>query len=225
MRIGIYGKTPESTAQLRKEIERQGFRFTKKKPDIIITYGGDGTFLWAEREAPGIPKALFRFSKICKQCHNLPIEHALGLLKKGKYHIEEHHKLEARAKGKRLLAVNDIVLRNAIPTHAVRFTIWVDDRQIDDELIGDGVVVATPYGGSGYFHSITRKIFAKGFRIAFNNLTTEHSPMFLRKEVRIKITRGSAVLSADNNPTLISLRPGDEVVINPSKSVARIIRF
>ncbi len=227
MRIAIYGKTPESKAQLEKSIKKAGFTYTEKNPDIVISYGGDGTFLWAERKYPGIPKALFRYSKICKKCHNLPINHALALLKKRKYKIASHSKLEARVNNTTLLATNDVIIRNALPTHAIRFLVTINGKQINGELIGDGIVIATTFGSTAYFHSITRQTFNKGIGIAFNNTTVSQSPVFLPEKTRIKftLTRGEAVVVADNEPRMIVLKPGKSVAITTSKKKAKLISF
>jgi NAD+ kinase len=225
-KIAIYGKTPESKTQLLKSVKKSGFTYDEKKPDLVISYGGDGTFLWAERKYPGVPKALFRYSNVCKKCHNLPINHALELLKKKKYKIVSQDKLEARINNTTLIGTNDIVIRNAMPTHAIRFTLKIDGKQTNGEFIGDGIVVSTSFGSTGYFHSITRKKFKKGIGIAFNNTTSEHAPIQLQKGIiELTVTRGEAFAVADNEPRMIILTPGKKIKIKTSRKKARIISF
>ncbi|MEM3154515.1 MAG: hypothetical protein QW165_03035 [Candidatus Woesearchaeota archaeon] len=227
MKVAIYGKTPEKKAELFKAVRNAGFIYDEKKPDIVISYGGDGTFLWAERKYPGIPKALFRYSTICKKCHNLPIEHALTLIKKEKYRIAEHTKLQAKIGKTILIGTNDIIIRNAMPTHAIRFIIRINGKQIDGEFIGDGIVAATPFGSTAYFHSITRTTFKKGIGMAFNNTTIAKKPMFLPEKTRIQfaLKRGEAFVVADNEPRTIILTPGKKITITASTKKARIIEF
>jgi len=227
MKISIFGKTPESKSQLLRAVKNAGFVYDEKKPDIIISYGGDGTFLWAEREYPGVPKVLFRYSKICKKCHDLPIEHALKLLKKKKYKIKEHNKLQAKLYKRTLYAANDITIRNAVPTHAIRFKLLINNKQYKDEFIGDGLVIATTFGSTGYFESITRKNFKKGMGIAFNNTVVSQKPLILPKDTKIKviITRGEAIVAADNEPKLHLLVGGKSITINTSKKKIKIISF
>ena len=225
--VAIYGKTPEKTARLRKELKEHGFTFDARKPNLVISYGGDGTFLRAERKYPGIPKALFRFSKICKKCHDFPIDHAIELLKKRKFTLSTHNKLEATAGKHKLLAVNDVIIRNKDVTQALRFTLTVNGKQIDDEFLGDGIVVATTFGSTGYFYSITRKTFSKGIGLAFNNPVKKQSPLFLKDNARIvlKVTRGEAVLAIDNGPQRITVKEGKLIHINVSRKKTKLISF
>lgn len=227
MKLAIFGKTTQSKARLRKETERFGFAYDEKKPDIVISYGGDGTFLRSEREYPAVPKALFRYSKICKKCHDLPIEHALELLKRKKYHVVENMTLDAIIGTRRFVAVNDVTIRNAEPTHALRFTITVDGKKLPHEYIGDGVVVSTPHGSSAYFHSITRKNFSSGIGVAFNNTTDEHAPLLLdeRKKIVVAITRGIAHVCVDNNPEVLTVKKGTTINIQVGKQKSKLVLF
>ena len=227
MKLAIFGKTTQSKTQLRKEAAGFGFTYDEKKPDVVISYGGDGTFLRSERKYPSIPKALFRFSKICKKCHNLPIEHALELLKKGKYRIIKNSTLIARAGQEKFIAANDITIRNAEPTHALRFTLEINGKQIPRDYIGDGIVVATPHGSSGYFHSITRKEFSSGIGLAFNNTTIEHQPLFLTEKdsIVLTITRGFAHVCSDNNSAVLRVKEGTRISIQTGKQKSKIIVF
>lgn len=227
MKIAIFGKTPQSKAQLRKEVEAFGFTYNEKKPDVVISYGGDGTFLRSERAYPGVVKSLFRYSKICKKCHDLPIEHALQLLKKKKYHVVENLTLSAAVDERRFTAVNDLTIRNAEPTHALRFTITVNGKRLPHEYIGDGVVIATPHGSSAYFHSITRRNFNAGIGVAFNNTTEEHAPLLLdeRKKIVVTITRGFAHICSDNDPEVLTVTRGTKITIQRGKQKSKVVVF
>jgi len=227
MKIAIFGKTPESKAQLNKAVKKSGFIYDEKKPDLIISYGGDGTFLWAERKYPGVPKVLFRFSKICNKCHNLPVEHALALLKKKKYKIKEHTKLQGKLYKTTTYATNDITIRNAVPTHAIRFELYLNGKKYKEEFIGDGLVIATTFGSTGYYESITRKNFKKGIGIAFNNTTTKQKHLVVpeKTKIKVKITRGEALVATDNEPKLHLLIGGKSITITKSKKKAKLVSF
>jgi NAD+ kinase len=103
----------------------------------------------------------------------------------------------------------------------------VNGKNIGKEIIGDGVIISTPFGSTGYYRSITDGIFEVGIGVAFNNSTEQVDHMVLREdsEVEIRIMRGPAVAYADNNEQEISLKAGDKIVIRKSDEVARIIKF
>lgn len=227
MKLTVYGKTPESKTELKHAVKTAGFVYDDTKPDIVISYGGDGTFLKAEQKYPSVPKVLFRYSKICKKCHNLPINHALQLLKKKQYCVNVHNKLKTRIGKTTLYATNDIVVRNINPLHAIRFTLRVNGKPRDGEFIGDGIIASTPFGSTGYYYSATGKTFKKGIGLAFNNTTQKHKPLVLPENAKVKLTltRGDAHVAADNNPALKILKEGKSITINQSKQHARIISF
>ncbi|MDP6460534.1 MAG: hypothetical protein QGH59_02055, partial [Gemmatimonadota bacterium] len=124
-------------------------------------------------------------------------------------------KIRAEALGQSRVSLNDIMVHNANPTSGVRYRVWVDDREFGDEIVGDGVVVATPFGSSGYYRSITGGIFRIGLGLAFNNSTEQMDHIVLPESsvIRVRITRGPAMVASDNHPNTIPLERDDEVVI------------
>lgn len=227
-RVAVYGKTELGKTKLVAAAERYGFAFVEpnRKPDVIISYGGDGTLLRSERLFPGIPKVPVRDSEVCKLCHDEPVSHILDRLHRRLYRVREAPKLEARLGAQRLLGMNDIVVRNKEPTHALRFRLWVNAKPMDGVLIGDGIVVATRIGSTGYFHSVARRTFSRGIGLAFNNLTTPVAHRVLPSNARLKlrIIRGTAHLVADNDPNVLTVREGMTITIAASRQRARIIR-
>lgn len=225
MKLLLFGKNAQN---IKETVKRFGFEVVEKDPDVAISYGGDGTLLSAEREFPGIPKLPIRDSLKCIKCPEHTNEVLLENLKKGSLKLEEYPKLAARFEGINLLALNDIVLRNATPVHAVRFNITKNDQLINGELIiGDGVVFSTPFGSTGYFKSITRKSFDKDFAVAFNNTTELIDPVSFQEGdlIRVKIIRGPATLSEDNNKALYELTNDSEIEVSPSSEKARIYQL
>jgi NAD+ kinase len=221
----IYAKNPEKGERVKTDVEKQGFVYTRNEPDFIITVGGDGTFLEAERDSPGIPKLLVRDSLICFKCHDEPLDEMLEIIQSGNSRIEEIIKLEVIHKDEPLLAVNDMILRNENPTRAIRFKVSLDGEIVDENAIGDGVVVATPFGATGYYRSVTRSTFEEGIGIAFNNPTQEKDPLVMaeKSEVMIEITRGPGQLAVDNNPKILRVEEGDRLLVRKASTVARLL--
>lgn len=222
MKVALFGKNSDSIRHLIPEF---GLELVEDKPEVIISYGGDGTLLSAERKYPGIPKLPIRDSKVCKKCSLHTTEHLLQELAGEKIKLEIFPKLEAKFAGVDILALNDLVIRNSTPMHALRFRVYINGKLIKPELIiGDGIVFTTVFGSSGYYKSITRKTIDQDFAMAFNNTTEEIEPVGFSKrdETKIEIVRGPGTLSSDNNPKLFTLKEGDEVKISPSNHNAQI---
>ena len=198
-----------------------------KNPEVVASYGGDGTFMKAENEFPGIPKFALKKSKICKKCADLPNEEILRKVFEGEYSVEKEIKLESIYKGKRIVGLNEIIIHNHDPRKAIRYEVFVNDRKIDKEIIGDGVVISTPYGSTGYYLSVTDGTFEVGIGLAFNNSTEQSKHMVLKddSEVKIRILRGPAMAYADNNKLEIPLNDGEEIVVSKSKDTACLIKI
>ncbi len=227
MKIHIFGKDTNEIERLKKELG-EGFEYSEESPDLVICYGGDGTFLIAERVFPGVPKIFLKGSEVCNKGHDINIREALKDYQKGNYKIEKIRKLKAvwsgRFETRALVGTNDVIVRNSLPTEAVRFKVSINGKNIGS-FIGDGLVVSTAYGSGGYFSSIARENFENGIGIAFSNITEETEPIYLSgdKKIEIEIIRGPAVLVADNNRDFVNLENGDKIMVEQTDEVARRI--
>lgn len=221
MKVLIHGKNLEGIEPLVKKL---GFEIVQKDPELIIAYGGDGTLLSSERLYPGIPKLPMRNSAVCKKCLKHHEQTVLELLQKGKLKQKEYRKLQTSVLFKDLFALNDFVIRNGSPIHTIRFKVSVNGKSTK-LLIGDGVVISTPWGSTGYFKSITGKDFDKGYALAFNNTTEKANLLYLKNSdiVSFQIIRGKATLSWDNNPDIFNIDEASELKFSLSDKVAKIL--
>jgi NAD+ kinase len=207
-----------------------GFSIVTENPDLVASFGGDGTLILSEHLYPGIHKIVLRDSAICKMCKfgsgNHENKEVLSRVRDGKFHIAEVWKLEARANGKLLIGLNDITVHNTDPRHGIRYKITVDGSMELHEVIGDGVVVATPFGSTWYYRSITDSYFETGIGLAFNNSTeqADHVVLAEQRTIVVKITRGPANIYADNQDEVIALETGESVTIKTAEDPARIVR-
>lgn len=225
MNIAIVSKFDQTDPKILEHVSVAGLSVTDQNPDVVLCHGGDGTLLIAERKYPGVPKLLIKNSAICKKCVNYTIEDALAAIRKKSFKTEDLIKIKAQVGNKHLLGVNDIVVRNTLPIHALRFELTLDGEKFEQELIGDGIVVATPFGAGAYYYSIAKRGFNKGLGLAFNNLTTDmdHFNFEDTKLVEITVNRGDAIVIADNNPETITVKPGDKILIRKAEETAKII--
>ena len=212
--------------EIRIMLEHAGFSVVDANPDIVVSYGGDGTLMRAEAAWPGVPKLILKGSSICKLCNAFPNEEVLRRVAAGEYHIRDVWKLEAVAGAVTMIGLNDIVIHNEDPRRAIRYRLAIAGQgDAGHEIIGDGIVVATPFGSTGYYRSITHSFFELGLGLAFNNSTERFDHMVLRDDAVITATilRGPALVYADNHVGGMALREGDSVTIRRSEAAAHII--
>ena len=220
MKVTVFGNNKAKAEELLKKL---GFELVQDNPEFVVSYGGDGTFMKSEFAYPGIPKIILKDSSICKVCSTLSNEEVLAKVREGSYEIKPLIKLEATANGQTIAGINDVIVHNSDPRHGIRYQLWTDKRQLGDTIIGDGVVVATPFGSTAYYRSITDSFFETGIGLAFNNSTeqSDHIVLDENRAIKIKINRGPAVVYADNQEEHLILKEGDEVTIKKSVSVAQ----
>jgi NAD+ kinase len=218
---------------LEKGLKQNGFTLDKLKPDIVISFGGDGSALFAEQLYPGIPRLMIKHSKVCETCNAGSVHEFSPIfekLKKKQYKVVKKIKLEGivgNDQKKMLVGLNEVNIAHAVPIKAIRFDVFVDNKLVAADLIGDGVVIATPYGSTAYFKAITGRTFSKGIGIAFNNVNQNIKYRFAPEsaEIKVKLRRGPALMCADNNTTMVPLRNEDIITVRKSKEKAKIIEL
>lgn len=224
MKVLLFGNNSNELEPLVKSFD---FEITKTNPDLIISFGGDGTLLSCERQYPSVPKLPIRNSKFCNKCPKHPDQEILEKLQNNQLELKEYKKLETevineqvRAFGtEKFYGLNDFVVRNSDATHTIRFKI--NNSKL---LIGDGIVISTPFGSTGYYKSITRETFDTGFGVAFNNITEKVNPMILENKdsITFQLKRGKATLSFDNSPDIFTINEGSQLTFKLSDQVAKI---
>ncbi len=226
MRLRIFGLERQKLMDFIQEHHPE-FEIVESDPDVVVCFGGDGTLLFGERQFPGIPKIMIRNSQVCANCAELGKDVVLRLLHEGRYTVVEHLKLEGHANGQHLIALNDIVVAHPQVNGTLRAKVRINRRPYGDAILGDGIVVSTPVGSTGYYQSITRSHFQSGIGIAFNNAVNIVSHLVLDENthLEVEVIRGPGVVAADNDETQIPLETGDHAEIYRSAEKARLIRF
>jgi len=222
VRIAICGRNLDD---LRRHLAAFPVEVDPANPELVISYGGDGSLLGAEREFPGVPKCPLRDSRSTPQCPQHREASVLGQLFEGRLARSVMGKLQAIRDGRRLVALNDISINRFSVASAVRYRLWLDDELYATQVVGDGLVVATPFGSTGYYRSITHSLFRIGIGLAFNNSTEPINHLVIgdRSRIRVQIVRGPALLAADNDPAHLRLEKGDTVEIARDESNAVLV--
>ena len=234
MRIALYGA---EARELEPEVEKHAnLVLAEDEFDAIVSYGGDGTLLSAELRWPGIPKVPIKNSRRGVRCmaHSpcMVIERlAAGGLVRAEYmklECELHH-VDQPDPICYLTAMNEFNVHMGHINSAVRFTLKLDDELYEDgrEIIGDGLVISTPFGSTAYFNHITRGVFHAGMGIAFKAPAeqTNHLVVADTVEAVVAITRGPAILGFDNSPDYFNLQEGDSFTVRKHPHPATLLTW
>lgn len=212
------------------------YQVVDRDPELVICYGGDGTLLSAEHEWPGVTKLPIRNSRRGIRCIPHPPDQVIERLAKNRLTRNAFIKIGCRVfrdstpmPKRTLTAMNEFNVHMGNINSAVRFKVWINDEAFADEaeIIGDGVVVSTPFGSTAYFNQITRGVFHAGLGIAFKNTTelTSHLVVPDNVTIRVLITRGPAVLAHDNCPEYVDLEEGDRLILAKHEYPATILTW
>lgn len=226
MKFFIVAKNDAVIPDFKKEIIKKGHKYSKESPDIILSLGGDGTFLVAENKYPEIPKIIIRDSEVCNKITIDKFNKIIDALQnKSNYILTEFSKIESTFKNENYFATNDFIIRNKNQQEAIRFRVKINNIPYKDEFIGDGVVISTTFGSTGYFFAITKRYFKKGIGLAFNNVNRDLWDLVVKdnSKIEILITRGDALFTTDNQRKSQTLKTGDKILIKESKKIARLI--
>lgn len=211
-------------------ISREGYELVEKSPELVVCYGGDGTVLYSERVFPGVPKLCLRKHAGCKTCvydvKDLPT--LLGKIKAGKYRLLEEMKLVMSFKNYERHALNEVQLHNRNPAKAIRFSLSVQNGELRtyESVVGDGVVISTPFGSRAYYYSVGGTPFDEGIGIAFNNPHNLRVKPFVVDEnsvIRVRVIREEGYIIVDNDENFIEVGKDDEFVVRKSKQKARFV--
>ncbi len=217
LRVLVYGRNLEDLLPLLKQFPVE---LVQENPDLVISHGGDGSLLGAERLYPGIPKCPIRDRKQNPKC---PQHSEIDILKKlFKGELEQHRLGKLRAKivgGSVLEGMNDLVLSRELVACAIRYRVWINGQLLRSQVVSDSLVIATPFGSTGYFQSITHGNFQSGIGLAFNNAMdgANFTVLPAQTKITVQILRGPALLVADNNPDMLTLKDNDSIQVRLSK--------
>ncbi len=234
-----------------KETIRKYFNLDEKKPDVIVTLGGDGTIFRAAKEysnASILPITKLSFGAL-SQLEESDVLMALKKIDRGEYNIEEVMRLEAEYKDFKTWGINDIVIyRNDENTN--KFRVFSNGKDIfEDELSGDGIIVATPYGSTGYSQAAGGPILEgneKMFVVTPICSKYFNKRLVIKNRNVMKVVEGSKLLPDDKEIVIkffrdiknkivpdgrkedrayIDIKVGDEVIIRRAKENTKFVKF
>lgn len=126
--------------------------------DIIVCLGGDGTFLRVARKVylRNIPMLGINLGSLgfLTEVDRNEIDIAVDCLISGDFKIEERMMLEAviKSKGRVIgqdIALNDVVVARGAVSRILNIRTYINDTFVDN-FPGDGLIVSSPTGSTGY---------------------------------------------------------------------------
>lgn len=247
-------KVPRGSVE--KVVRDAGMEITSKSPDIGVVVGGDGVFSRFGRTESmpllfvGVRSGSATGSKAYLASvffDELP--RALARIAAGRYRVKRSRRLEVRKGGRSLGTVyTDIYLQRGAESNCIRYRVKVwGRRSFEEAAIGDGVVVTTAAGSTGYYsylekvkgselnpsgHSILREgqvgvcHIVPTFSSRFG--TGEHPlryslPWGTRVEISITRPADARLYGVGSGRGGIRVRAHEKIVILPSEMTTRTI--
>ena len=209
-----------------------------EKPDVIVSFGGDGTLLLGARYAIeyDIPLLGINLGTVGFLTEEDPdhLEEALEALITSAYLIESRSILYVRNKktGASYYALNDAVITRGGYARLIRVDASVDGKAYGS-FTADGIIVATPTGSTGYSLSAGGPIVEPGVSCMIITPVCAHSmqhcPCIVSEsaDIRLLLTPGreqTAELQIDGQ-SMGSLSAGDEIHVTGTDRKVRLIRL
>jgi NAD+ kinase len=217
--------------------------------DILVSLGGDGTFLRAARIAgdSGTPLLGINLGSLgfLAEVRREEIGLAIGTLARGEHRLERRRRVAAGVSRRgeflaSLTALNDIVINMGATPRAIDLELRIEGHQIGRYLT-DGIIVATPTGSTAYSLSAGGPIVDPSVDALLLTPICPHTlavrPLLLPASRELEVVlhgESGAVLSADGQ-LHVQLAGGDVLRFSraehptyfvrlPGRSIYRIIQ-
>jgi NAD+ kinase len=214
-------------------LEGVSLKQINKDVEVAVVIGGDGTIL---RALQSIEKPLFTINTgevgFLTEVEPKYAFEGLKRVLEGKYQIEERIKLKIILDKKRLSdAANEVTLHSTQTTRILNLEVLVEE-ELAEKLKGDGLIVATPTGSTGYALSVGAPIvdpMVEAFIIApIAPFRLASRPFIISstKVVQLRITPPSvsAQLAIDDIQRY-QIKRESKVTLTKSDRKARFVRF
>jgi len=208
-----------------------------ERSDLLVAFGGDGTILAAARlvGARGTPILGVNLGKLGFLAELSPddMSHALGDILAGKFAVEERLVLEATtpaSPGRLVHAVNDIVVDKSRSSRLIDVHLHIDGV-FAVTYRGDGLIVSTPTGSTGYALSNNGPIVIPTCGVIGITPIAPHTlngrPLIVPEtgEILIEVHADSdeVLLSSDGQAEAL-MRPPAEVTIRKAPFPVRLVK-
>lgn len=201
--------------------------------DLVMAMGGDGTVLRALDLCPDLPVLAINYGTVgfLTAGDRTDLAAILQRLVAGDYILSERLCLQCSYPGGSVRAVNEVMVRSS--NRMVFVDVFVDDTKIRT-ICGDGVVLGTPTGSTGFLLSAGAPIVMPEVRClvldGINEYNFSSRSLILTPEARIRLsisreTREPEVILTADGRRVTTLSVGDELEVVSSQGTARLVYF
>lgn len=166
-KIILDGRRPKvSYGQVSKVVRESGVTLSRRQADIGIVVGGDGVFsrVGSLESVPLLFVGQRSSSATGSKAYLAAVQFdelgdALGGIAAGRYRVTESRRLAVLKNGRRAGVVfTDVYVQRGMDSNCIRYRTRVTGRgvDIDEAAIGDGVVITTAAGSTGYYSYLDR---------------------------------------------------------------------
>lgn len=204
--------------------------------EAIVALGGDGTLLRANALSVQhhIPLLGVNIGTVgfLTEVELEGLERACDKLQRDQYRVEKRMMLQSELGGQTTLALNDVVVSRGGYARLIGVNAWAGEEQLG-RFIGDGLIVSTATGSTGYSLSAGGPIICPEVDCVLITPICAHSlqhrPVVASPDRRITIRLDDrhapkALVSVDGQVNL-ELKHGDELVISRAENPACFIRL
>ena len=219
--------------------EMNKYRF-QDKLDLLIVLGGDGTLLGVARDISGkydVPILGVNIGNLgfLSSIEIQDFSEALKKIKNGQYIIQNRILLECTMlnqddndKGK---ALNDVVIARGTLSRMAKFEVFIDNK-LYYRFKGDGLIVSTPTGSTGYSFSAGGPFIYPDVDVIILTPICPHTrgmqPIVLKSSSEILIKaenyNGEIYLTFDGQEAK-QINDNTSIIIKKAKQIAKILLF
>lgn len=207
--------------------------------DIIVVFGGDGSFIWVSRLAQGHDVSILGCNLgSLGFLTEFTVDEFFPMMERvlaGDYEIEKRDMISCcvvRKDGEReeFAVLNDVVINNGPISKVVDLSIYIDEKYVTT-FKADGIIFATPTGSTAYSLSAGGPIIFPTLPVVTVTPICPHiltnRPIVVpnTKKIRTKVLTDiqNTYLTLDGQVG-VPLYLGDEVVLEGSESYVNIIK-
>jgi len=230
----------EGAKELELNHKRASFDTLRKEADLIIVFGGDGTFLHTSLNfiGTGIPLMGINLGRIgfLTEIETNELDEALDHISANNFRIENRNTLEVciKREGKNIqkkYAVNDVVINRAADGEMLKVDMHIN-KEFVNSYRGDGIIVSTPTGSTAYSFSAGGPIINPQVKALLITPLCPHAvhvkPMVISDEEIIEIDvegqKDKVFLTTDGRDS-VKLKLDDIVRLKSSKQEISLIKF